>query len=87
MRVRPALWRTAALAVLTGCATRTTPPPVIPLLQPEQVAVRVYLIGDAGATYLVPLAVAGALAFCLGWIWLGATSMGILSGGRDAATI
>lgn len=37
------------LAVLTGCATRGAPPSVVPLLPPEQVAARVYLIGDAGA--------------------------------------
>jgi hypothetical protein len=69
--------RPAAVTLLAGSV----------LLLVIAVPVLAGLIGDAGATYLVPLAVAGALAFCLGWIWLGATSMGILSSGRDAATI
>jgi hypothetical protein len=37
------------LAGLTGCAARSTPPSVLPLLPSDQIAVRVYLIGDAGA--------------------------------------
>jgi hypothetical protein len=37
------------LAGLTGCASPAAPPAVVPLLPSEQVAARVYLIGDAGA--------------------------------------
>ncbi|HEX6434714.1 MAG TPA: metallophosphoesterase, partial [Gemmatimonadales bacterium] len=48
MRFDSLCW-TGALAVLTGCAARGNAPAAAPLLPPEQVAVRVYLIGDAGA--------------------------------------
>jgi hypothetical protein len=44
------------------------------------------IIGDGEPTLLAPLGIAGGIAFCLGWIWLGATSLGLLPGGRDAAT-
>jgi hypothetical protein len=44
------------------------------------------LIGDDQAAILAPLGIVGGAAFCLGWIWLGAASMGLLPGGRQAAT-
>ena len=49
MRLDSTLGWAGMLAVLTGCAARGNAPAVVPLLPPEQVAVRVYLIGDAGA--------------------------------------
>ncbi|HEX6140882.1 MAG TPA: hypothetical protein VF013_10565 [Candidatus Limnocylindria bacterium] len=44
------------------------------------------VIGDEEAAYLAPLAVVGGVAFCLGWIWLGAASMGLFPGGREVET-
>jgi hypothetical protein len=43
------------------------------------------LVGD-DQPLLVPLAAIGGIAFCVGWIWLGAASMGLVPGGRHAAT-
>jgi hypothetical protein len=55
------------------------------LLMLIAVPVMAGLMGD-DQPFLVPLAVIGGIAFCVGWIWLGATSVGLLPGGRHAAT-
>jgi hypothetical protein len=49
VKVNTTLGRLGILAALTGCAARTAAAPAAPLLRPEQIAIRVYLIGDAGA--------------------------------------
>jgi hypothetical protein len=49
VRFDSTLGRTVVLAGLTGCAARASPPSLVPQLPSDQVAVRVYLIGDAGA--------------------------------------
>lgn len=49
MKLDSPLGRMVVLAGLTGCASHATPPSVVPQLSVDQVAARVYLIGDAGA--------------------------------------
>ena len=44
------------------------------------------LIGDGGAPYLVPVVIAGSVAFCLGWVSLGAASMGLWPGRLETPT-
>ena len=49
MKLDSPLGRMVLLAGLAGCASHAMPPSVVPQLSADQVAARVYLIGDAGA--------------------------------------